>query len=239
MNGPRSIALRHAVGALLLTMGCVVSAMAASDTVRAVRSGEVCPTNGKVQSLKDDELEVDSASSRAVMKTPDDTFGQIRFQYLGPTTEDVPFASGTMRRQVGIKLKAADSCNVIYAMWRIEPESDIIVTTKINPGKSKHSECGVKGYKLVEPIKTVPVSPIEKGQWRSMAASIDGSMLTVQVDGSEVWRGRLDAKALRLDGYSGFRTDNARVKMKFLAREEPRQHALRSSKPRTSCHLVD
>ena len=33
------------------------------------------------------------------------------------------------------KLRAEDACNLVYVMWRIEPQSRLVVSVKRNPGQ--------------------------------------------------------------------------------------------------------
>jgi hypothetical protein len=47
-----------------------------------------------------------------------------------------------MRRQSGLKLRAQNGCNLVYAMWRSEPESKLGVSVTRNPGLNASSERG-------------------------------------------------------------------------------------------------
>ena len=59
---------------------------------------------------------------------------EARFKYLGPTSQEARLGSGESRRQFGLRLRAQDPCNLVYAMWRIEPEPMLVVSVKRNPG---------------------------------------------------------------------------------------------------------
>ena len=71
---------------------------------------------------------------------------EIRFTYLGSSAKSKPLASGELRRQIGIKLRAENTCNLVYAMWHIEPDSRVAVSIKRNPGMSTHEQCHAGGY---------------------------------------------------------------------------------------------
>ena len=109
-----------------------------------------CVTNGAVSELGGDRLAIDTPSSRAVVQAGTenaaDQVAEIRFQYLGPSQDSRPLASGELRRQIGLKLRAQDSCNLIYAMWRIEPDARVAVSIKRNTGLHTHEQCGANGY---------------------------------------------------------------------------------------------
>jgi hypothetical protein len=44
---------------------------------------------------------------------------EARLTYLGHTRDVARLGSGAMREQFGLKLRAHDACNLVYAMWRI------------------------------------------------------------------------------------------------------------------------
>jgi len=90
--------------------------------LQAVTREGLCVTNGVVSMLPGGRLAVDSASSRAVAQVSEGTSAQVRFRYLGPSAESKPLASGEMRRQIGIKLRAQDTCNIVYIMWHFAPD---------------------------------------------------------------------------------------------------------------------
>jgi hypothetical protein len=133
---------------------------------------------------------------------------EIEFIYRGPSIKTEPLASGEIRRQIGLKLRAHDTCNVIYIMWHIDPDQGINVAVKSNPGQDKHEQCGDRGYIFIRPSWSNPVAPILIGQNRTLQATIVGSQLQVMTDGIFVWRGELPKEAFSFDGHVGLRTDN-------------------------------
>ncbi|WP_244224938.1 hypothetical protein [Corallococcus sicarius] len=150
-----------------------------------------------------------------VPETTGDDVG-LRFTWLGVTDPALPLASGRVREQVGLKLRARDGCNVLYAMWRIAPSAGIVVNFKRNPDDHRSGECGSDGYTTVRPRFMEPLDPLVPGQPHVLRARIDADVLTVFVDGQRVWEGVLPAEALTLEGPVGMRTDNARVRFELL-----------------------
>ena len=161
-------------------------------------------------------LGIEHPRQRAVVpETTGDDVG-LRFTWLGVTDPALPLASGRVREQVGLKLRARDGCNVLYAMWRIAPSAGIVVNFKRNPDDHRSGECGSDGYTTVRPRFMEPLDPLVPGQPHVLRARIDADVLTVFVDGQRVWEGVLPAEALTLEGPVGMRTDNARVRFELL-----------------------
>jgi hypothetical protein len=133
---------------------------------------------------------------------------QIAFTYRGPTRSAEPLASGELRRQIGLKLRARDTCNVVYAMWHIEPTGGVFVSVKSNPGKATHAECGDGGYINLQPGTRGDVPAIRPGEHHTLAARIDAGMLRVTADGALAWEGALPPEAFAFDGPIGIRSDN-------------------------------
>ena len=80
------------------------------------------------------------------------TQARLWFQYLGESTTTVPLGSGAIRRQIGLKLRSADPCNLVYVMWHAYPVSQIEVSVKRNPGQTTSAECGNAGYTEIAEI---------------------------------------------------------------------------------------
>jgi hypothetical protein len=178
---------------------------------------ELCVTNGVVSSLPDGRLAIDSPSARAVVRAATDQTAEIRFRYLGPTTVSKPLASGELRRQIGLKLRAKDSCNLVYAMWHIEPDAKFAVSIKRNPGEHTHAQCHAQGYVTVRARRSAALPRIQPGESHSFRAALRGSDLTLVADGQVVWEGTLSSEISTFDGPVGFRTDNARFEFFYYA----------------------
>lgn len=225
--------------ACLLLAGIVSTTQARE---RSVNPSNVCVTNGIVLEDPSGKLVINSASSRAVARGYNDSSGALRFEYLGPTQDETRLASGVMRRQLGIKLRAEDSCNVIYVMWGIEPETGLVVSMKVNEGKSTHAQCGVKGYKLIPATYQSVIAPIKVGEPRLLAATLDEKgKLTVRVDGKVAWEGIALAPASKMFGYTGIRTDNVRMRFEWLADDDDVATARKGARasPKVECRRVE
>ena len=135
-------------------------------------------------------------------------------------TEKRALASGQIRRQVGLKLHAADACNVVYVMWRLDPTPMLEVSTKINLGQRNTRECGTAGYTKVKPIYTAALPELLDGKPHTLRAEIFGDALTVWVDDTVAWGGALPPAATELSGPGGLRSDNLEVEILGLAADE-------------------
>lgn len=177
----------------------------------------ICVTNGTVSALPDGRLAIETASSRGVVPGSDGTIAEIHFRYLGPTVAVKPLASGAVRRQIGVKLRAHDACNLLYAMWHIAPDSKIEVSIKKNPTQHTSAECHAAGYSILKSSRIVAMPPIHPGEAHTMRVTLDGDNLAVIADRQEAWSGSINGGLDGIAGPAGFRTDNARFEVEFLA----------------------
>jgi hypothetical protein len=215
-RGP-SIGFASITAALLICVSAALCHARGGSALQRIGRDDLHVTNGAVTALPNGALKIESPSSRAVVRDapqgPADQAAEIRFRYLGPSISDKPLASGELRRQIGLKLWAADSCNVVYVMWHIAPDSRIAVSVKRNAGHS-HAQCGAHGYEPVAPQVQAAPRPIRPGEEHTLRADLRGRTLTVTADGKLVWRGTL---AMELaGGPPGFRTDNARFVFEYF-----------------------
>jgi hypothetical protein len=127
-----------------------------------------------------------------------------------------------MRGQFGLKLRAQDACNLVYAMWRIEPESKLVVSVKSNPGEHSSAQCGNRGYQNIKPRHSSSVPTLEPGATHTLRAQMTGAEMQVFADNSLVWEGSVGPDALRFDGPVGIRSDNARLQIELAAPIEQR-----------------
>ncbi len=192
----------------------LLGAAALGDELKPL--GNLCVTLGDVASTGS-RHRVESGKMRAVAATPTGSAAELRFTYLGPSAVTTALASGQVRRQIGVKLRAADSCNVLYVMWRLEPEAKLVVSLKRNPGMHVHAECGTRGYANLAPAKSAPLPAVTVGARHTLRATLAGTQLSVLVDGKEVWSGAVPPETLQLDGPVGLRTDNGRFDFELLA----------------------
>ena len=151
---------------------------------------------------------VSAPTFRAIaLGTAGDDVG-LQFAYEGRSPEVRALAGGQVRRQIGLKLRAMNGCNLVYAMWRLDPRPQIEVSTKINPGARAHSECGARGYTKISPSHTERLPPLVDGSSHWMYVQIYADELYTWVDGQLVWRGRLPQEVRRVAGPAGIRSDN-------------------------------
>jgi hypothetical protein len=168
-----------------------------------VTSGHVTPVGGVGPTLS-----VADPGMRAVVAGDVARSAEVAFTYVGPSPRQVPLASGEMRLQVGLKLRAQDTCNVVYVMWHVAPMPGIFASIKRNPGQSLQRECGDSGYINLRPSALHPPPAIAPGEQHTLHAEIDGNDLVVVADGARVWEGTLPDGAFAFDGPPGVRTDN-------------------------------
>lgn len=194
-------------------------------------------TEGKLKPLPGGRLRIEDPKVRAVVSSSEGPKSQalmsaakarteaatearvaeLRFTYLGATAEQKPLQSGELRRQLGLKLRAQDGCNVVYVMWRIEPKAGLVVSMKHNPGMHRSDDCGNSGYQTVKPRSKTDVPVLEPGASHTLRAELEGTALKVKVDGEPVWEGTLPAEALSFDGPVGLRSDNGRFDVELLS----------------------
>lgn len=172
-----------------------------------------CVTEGELIPERQGALHCKAAKMRAVLGGTKGDRAKLRFQYLGPSAEMKRLGSGLERRQIGLKLKARDPCNLLYVMWRIVPESKVVVSFKSNPDAATSAECGNAGYTNLPPTQSATPPLLEPGAEHELSAEIAGSMLHVRIDGSTVWEGALPEEVLALEGSAGVRSDNVEWKM--------------------------
>jgi len=193
------------LGLLLMQVNCVNSRPAKPTTIDpdslVVMSGHIIKHSSTKFLVRD--------NVRACLtQDSNDRNVEIAFTYQGPSTKMVPLTSGELRRQVGLKLRAQDTCNLLYVMWHIEPDQGIFVLVKSNPGLTKNDQCGDHGYLVVKPEMVTQPIPIKVNQERTLGAMLDDNKLSVYVDGTLVWSGILPPQAFQFDGPVGVRTDN-------------------------------
>jgi hypothetical protein len=204
--------------AFFTLVGCLAfEAPRAEQPLHSVAATDICVTNGAIAQLAAGGLMIDTPSSRAVLKYGTLQAAEIRFRYLGPSVGSKALASGELRRQIGLKLQAQDTCNLVYAMWHIEPDSRIAVSIKRNAGMNMHDQCHANGYMNLNST-SAPIPPkIATGVWHVLRAELNKTVLTVRADGAIAWQGDLGPLVMEFDGPIGLRTDNARFEFELFA----------------------
>jgi hypothetical protein len=138
--------------------------------------------------------------------------------YRGPTKTDILLGSGELRRQFGFRLRAANTCNVVYVMWHIEPSNTVEVSVKSNPQLKTHSECRDHGYSKVVPERQDENIPsLSDMKLHVMDVRLNDELLLVMIDEKLAWLGVLPHEAFEFDGPLGVRSDNVILDFKLLS----------------------
>jgi hypothetical protein len=195
-------------------LGGTAAPLASPIDLIAMPVGRWQVTRGHVSS----EGRVSEPKFRAVLPGSDGESAEVKFTYLGPSDVEEALASGLPRRQVGLKLRAADGCNLVYVMWRVYPENKIVVSLKSNPGKHTHLQCGNQGYRNYKPRGGTQPAALAVGSTHRLLAAISGSIVKVWADGALAWEGELDGEAASLHGPAGVRSDNLKLDLSLSAR---------------------
>jgi hypothetical protein len=197
---------------IALVVTSVSAASGAASLPRDLSRADLCVTEGTIDELPNSHrLTVDSPKMRAYVNAQPLQTIEARFTYLGATPHEVALGSGAPRRQFGLKLRAEDPCNLVYAMWRIEPESKLVVSIKENPGQHLSAECGNRGYSNIKPQRSFATAPLRPGDAHTLRAELTSSVLEIYVDEMLAWEGPLGAHILRWADRVGIRSDNVRV----------------------------
>ncbi len=97
---------------------------------------------------------VTQPTMRAIALDSSGDAASLSFTFRGDTATSRSLASGESRRQLGLKLRAQDGCNLLYVMWRLDPAPSLSVSLKLNPGMRTHRECGARGYTHLKPARS-------------------------------------------------------------------------------------
>src|SRR5262249_40396283 len=177
----------------------------------------LCFPEGTGVDLASGRVRVEATKTRAFSRFAS-AEAELELIYLGPTAELAPLGSGELRRQIGLKLRAQDSCNVLYVMWQIEPRAHLVASVKQNPGQHIHSQCLTNGYRNISPDRATTSLPVLRpGTSHTLRAELDGPSLRVQIDGAEGWTFNVGKEIGAIHGSAGLRTDNAAIVFQLSA----------------------
>ncbi|HYK51629.1 MAG TPA: hypothetical protein VEU94_18055 [Terriglobales bacterium] len=179
-----------------------------------VSRADLCVTEGSITE-SGRQLFVSVPKMRAYVDAITPQVVEVHFKYLGSTGNEARLGSGELRRQFGLKLLAQDGCNLVYAMWRIEPESKLVVSVKSNPSQHTSAECGNRGYRNIKPRFSKPVPTLRPGDAYTMRAELSATGMRVLVDDGLIWQGSVGPEVLSLTGPVGMRSDNARLELEL------------------------
>jgi hypothetical protein len=146
----------------------------------------------------------------------------LRYQYLGGLGLQgaVDRHNGFVWRQIGLKLHAANTCNVLYVMWQEEPEPHIGAAVKRNPGQSRDSQCRTRGYVS---IARIPMPRDHRtGSVHTLEVKTEndtrGPLMTIHANGKQVWSGIVPG-VHGLEGPMGVRSDAGRFRFALSAQD--------------------
>src|SRR5438477_7556608 len=122
-----SAIMRRVGSVAVLAVSTGALAQDAAPAVAPVARANLCITEGAIDQLPGRLLGVAVPKMRAVARTGGGQAIELRFRYLGITAQVDRLGSGELRQQLGLKLRAQDACNLVYAMWRIAPEPGLVV----------------------------------------------------------------------------------------------------------------
>jgi hypothetical protein len=185
---------------------------------------KLCVTEGAIEQASGNRMSVNVPKMRAFVTAATTQDVEARFTYFGKTAGEKPLGSGEMRRQFGLKLRAQDACNLVYAMWRIEPESRLVVSVKSNPGQHTSLECANRGYRNIKPVRSRPVPVLRPGVTHTLRAELNEAEMRVYADNNLVWEGNVGLEGGRLSGPVGIRSDNAKLEIELRAGQSSGPH---------------
>src|SRR6202050_3309990 len=193
----------HLAQACKSLFGCTLVCLTAWSLTASPRPGanklapvsraDLCVTEGAIEQGPGQRLSVAVPKMRAYLNATTAQSVEADFTYLGSTGNEARLGSGELRRQFGLKLRAQDACNLVYAMWRIEPESKLVVSVKSNPGQHTSAECDKRAHRNIKPRHSTPVPALRSGDTHALRAEMTGSEMEVFVDDSLVWQGSVGA----------------------------------------------
>jgi len=211
--------------AVTLVVGCALCANSshAAGAVKAVDYRNLKVTSGKIEQTKSGLFSIKHNTVRATeIRHPGGyaRHAKLRFSFKGRSDKTRKLASGSIKRQIGLKLRAKNACNLVYVMWSFLPTERITVHTKRNPGKSKSKQCGNNGYKLLKKYDV----PASKSALDGRTARLQADFVTkgstyyvdVYVDNKRVISVPIDASfGSNVVGAAGLRSDNGKYLFRF------------------------
>lgn len=182
-------------------------------------------TSGSVSETGAGFLTVNHPEVRGVRNGAWHPRARLQFHYQGPSDVRIPSGSGLIFEQIGIQLRAQNTCNVLYIMWRIEPAEQVLVKLKSNPGQSRHEECENRGYQTLAAIPLGPLQITAKDRaLHQLQAEVtltkNCCACSIGADARPLWTGEVDFQLIsEINGPAGFRTDNGQFEFQHFVAE--------------------
>jgi hypothetical protein len=199
---------------LVLITPLVIQGTALASEPRDTLRSDLRVSLGTISQTKSGYLSVVGPKERAVRTSGKHFKALLRFRYRGPSEKTAPLDSGAVIQQIGLKMRAMDTCNLLYVMWRIKPTEELYIAIKQNPGKSKYDDCGANGYLVLGrvPLKPLGITAANQKTHRlgaSVTKTAGRYAGEVTIDGRRIWSDNIDAKLIAdINGPVGFRSDN-------------------------------
>ena len=199
---------------LVLFIPLVIPGTVLASEPLDTRRSDLRVSLGTISQTKSGYLTVVGPKERAVRTSGKHSQALLRFRYRGPSKKTAPLDSGAVIEQIGLKMRAMNTCNLLYIMWRIKPTEEIYIAIKRNPGKAKYADCGANGYKVLGrvPLKPLGITAATHKTHRlgaSVTETAGRYACKVTIDGRKIWSGRIDSKLIAdIKGPVGFRSDN-------------------------------
>lgn len=225
LRPPIRPAARRWIGSgLLLAAVAAGPASAAAPAWHPLHAGDLEVSEGALAPAGRAALRTDSPKMRAVQRDGGRhaTRALLIFRSQGDSTTVEPLGSGQIRRQIGLKLRATDPCNLLYVMWRSVPVPSVVVSAKRNPGQTTSAQCGNRGY---TDLATIPLQGLAASDQAAHRLDVrtrrtaSGTMLvSVRLDAGKA-RGLAVPPALAsgLAGPVGVRSDNGTYTFRLAA----------------------
>ena len=169
---------------------------------------------GEISQTKSGYLTVVGPKERAVRTSGEHSSAVLQFRYRGPSEKTALLDSGSLVRQIGLKMRAMNTCNLLYIMWRIKPTEELYIAIKRNPGKVTYKDCQARGYTQLArvPLKPFGITAATQKPHRLGATVTESAgrfTCTVTIDGRTIWSRNIDPKHITdLKGPVGMRSDN-------------------------------
>jgi hypothetical protein len=169
---------------------------------------------GTISQTKSGYLTVVGPKERAVRTSGMHSEALLQFRYRGPSEKTAPLDSGAVIQQIGLKMRAMNTCNLLYIMWRIKPTEEIYIAIKRNPGKLTYEDCHANGYVVLDrvPLKPLGITATTQTTHRlgaSVTETAGRYAGEVTIDGRRIWSRGIDAKLIsHINGPVGIRSDN-------------------------------
>lgn len=199
---------------LVLCIPLIIQGTVIAGEPLDTRRSDLRVSLGTISQTNSGYLTVVGPKERAVRTSGKHSKALLRFRYRGPSEKTAPLDSGSVIQQIGLKMRAMDTCNLMYVMWRIKPTEEIYIAIKRNPGKSTYEDCRANGYLVLGrvPLKPLGITAVTQ-QTHRLGASVTETAGRyageVTIDGRQIWSGEIDAKLISsINGPVGIRSDN-------------------------------